>query len=344
MFGFFSKKKDTESQKSPKISYADVERILEDLYHIKKWEMIDNALSLNEVNKDDIVKEASIWKDAWNIYTINALMGGMSENHSDRCEEDFLFVSNDYLFVFSKPSLEIYLGVAVDFAKEEVESFIDKVKSVEGSFRSYEISRVSSVSYSEDRISLDTGKSYSTGNLLAKISSTGIQIGAANFETSDLHGALSLSGTQSGFSVEIITKAKLEIYITDPNRDGDCIKESFEVKFLDISDYYTMENLKASPEEFISQIDLVEEMLSPIRDFAAHITRVSDGNSSKISEIRERDKYINYNLDDEAYIIYLVKRYNIEKNNTLNKFIVVDRMFESIEDALLYADKIFRGH
>jgi hypothetical protein len=44
-------------------------------------------------------------------------------------------------------------------------------------------------------------------------------------------------------------------------------------------------------------------------------------------------------LNNDSYKIYLVKKYEIEKNNALEKFICKDRLFDSIIEALEYADK-----
>lgn len=45
-------------------------------------------------------------------------------------------------------------------------------------------------------------------------------------------------------------------------------------------------------------------------------------------------------LTNDAYKIYLVKKYGIEKNEALGKFIVSDKLFSSIEEALSYASGI----
>ena len=44
-------------------------------------------------------------------------------------------------------------------------------------------------------------------------------------------------------------------------------------------------------------------------------------------------------LDNDAYKIYLSKKYTIEKNDALGKIIVKDKLFGSIEEALRYADE-----
>lgn len=45
-------------------------------------------------------------------------------------------------------------------------------------------------------------------------------------------------------------------------------------------------------------------------------------------------------LTNDAYKIYLVKKYGIEKNEALGKFIVSDKLFNSIEEALSYVSVI----
>lgn len=48
-------------------------------------------------------------------------------------------------------------------------------------------------------------------------------------------------------------------------------------------------------------------------------------------------------LTNDAYKIYLAKKYEIEKNEALGKFIVSDKLFSSIEEALIYASGIDEG-
>lgn len=45
-------------------------------------------------------------------------------------------------------------------------------------------------------------------------------------------------------------------------------------------------------------------------------------------------------LDDDSYKIYLTKKYNIEFNQALSKYIVVDKLFETIDSALKHADEL----
>jgi hypothetical protein len=45
-------------------------------------------------------------------------------------------------------------------------------------------------------------------------------------------------------------------------------------------------------------------------------------------------------LTDDGYRIYLVKKFNIEKNDALAKIIADEKTFSNIEDALIHADKI----
>lgn len=44
-------------------------------------------------------------------------------------------------------------------------------------------------------------------------------------------------------------------------------------------------------------------------------------------------------LTNDAYKIYLVRKYKIERNDALKKVIVKDRLFETIDDALVFADQ-----
>ena len=45
-------------------------------------------------------------------------------------------------------------------------------------------------------------------------------------------------------------------------------------------------------------------------------------------------------LSNDGYKIYLVKKYGIEKNDVLGKFVCSERLFESIDEALVFADSL----
>lgn len=53
-------------------------------------------------------------------------------------------------------------------------------------------------------------------------------------------------------------------------------------------------------------------------------------------------EFKNENLDNEAYKIFLVKNYNIEFNKELDRYIVIDRLFNNIDDALIYASESYQ--
>ena len=45
-------------------------------------------------------------------------------------------------------------------------------------------------------------------------------------------------------------------------------------------------------------------------------------------------------LSNDSYQIYLTKKYGIEKNDVLSKFLIGDKSFSSVNDALEYADSL----
>jgi hypothetical protein len=45
-------------------------------------------------------------------------------------------------------------------------------------------------------------------------------------------------------------------------------------------------------------------------------------------------------LDNDSYLIFLTKKYAIEKNGVLDKFICAEKLFNNIEEALGYADEL----
>ncbi len=48
-------------------------------------------------------------------------------------------------------------------------------------------------------------------------------------------------------------------------------------------------------------------------------------------------------VDNDAYKLYLVKKYNIEKNPTLEKFVANEKLFGTVDEAIAYVDGIEKG-
>lgn len=48
-------------------------------------------------------------------------------------------------------------------------------------------------------------------------------------------------------------------------------------------------------------------------------------------------------VDNDAYKLFLVKKYNIEKNPTLEKFVANEKLFGTVDEAIAYVDGIEKG-
>lgn len=48
-------------------------------------------------------------------------------------------------------------------------------------------------------------------------------------------------------------------------------------------------------------------------------------------------------VDNDAYKLFLVKKYNIEKNTTLDKFVANEKLFGTVDEAIVYVDGIEKG-
>lgn len=68
---------------------------------------------------------------------------------------------------------------------------------------------------------------------------------------------------------------------------------------------------------------------------AAEIVRMSPAAMGARPEHRD--------LGNDGYKIFLVKKYKIEKNEALGKMIVGERLFDTIDEALAYADSLENG-
>jgi formylglycine-generating enzyme required for sulfatase activity len=63
---------------------------------------------------------------------------------------------------------------------------------------------------------------------------------------------------------------------------------------------------------------------------------------SPVALVKENEFYIykdERNIESPAYQLFLVKNFNIEKNNTLEKYVIKDEIFENLHAALTDADK-----
>lgn len=70
----------------------------------------------------------------------------------------------------------------------------------------------------------------------------------------------------------------------------------------------------------------------------ADVTNVEAQQSTKMSSSAIGLRPEPADISNDAYKIYLVRKYKIERNEALQKVIVENRLFESIEDALAFAD------
>jgi len=51
-------------------------------------------------------------------------------------------------------------------------------------------------------------------------------------------------------------------------------------------------------------------------------------------------RFMSPDLKTDAYRVFLVKKYKIEKNDALGKMVVGERLFDTIDEALAYADSV----
>ncbi len=61
-------------------------------------------------------------------------------------------------------------------------------------------------------------------------------------------------------------------------------------------------------------------------------------NSAKIEAPHEENVWTGEkNIENDSYKLYLVKKYSIEKNSTLEKFVIENTLFSTLEEALSFA-------
>tara|TARA_B100000029_G_C17426913_1_gene906417 strand:- start:197 stop:607 length:411 start_codon:yes stop_codon:yes gene_type:complete len=64
-----------------------------------------------------------------------------------------------------------------------------------------------------------------------------------------------------------------------------------------------------------------------------------DTENSNADNSKDTPKFVgDRNLENDSYQLYLVKKYNIEKNNVLEKFTFNNKTYDSLEEALKSAD------
>jgi hypothetical protein len=68
--------------------------------------------------------------------------------------------------------------------------------------------------------------------------------------------------------------------------------------------------------------------------------READLRTSATEEDASMEETVVKSIDNDSYQVYLIKKYDIEMNDVLNKLICVNKSFQNLESALLYAHEI----
>ncbi len=163
---------------------------------------------------------------------------------------------------------------------------------------------------------------------------------SASLGQGTIDAATTLGGTQGGVAMELTSEATLKI-ITSKTAP-------IELKLtpIDMTNPATTASLQQTPGVFIENADQAEAYVAKLKnlhqEMNAHLKR-KETHQAEQKKLLESERFASSDLSDDAYKIFLTAEFEIQKNDALGKFVVADKLFDSVEEALKHADGIYRS-
>jgi hypothetical protein len=63
----------------------------------------------------------------------------------------------------------------------------------------------------------------------------------------------------------------------------------------------------------------------------------------ELKKVANNDRFASSDLSDDAYKIFLTTDFEIQKNDVLEKFVVDEKLFGTVEEALKHADELYKN-
>lgn len=260
--------------------------------------------------------------------------------------EAIVFLIDDGFIVSRFPHYEleinIHTGIGVD---KNIEKYKNEITNLKIATTKYEFDDIVDITYSEEKITVNAGSSASSGSISGTTTSSTFNMSdgdvGASFSEGTFDGNIAMEGTQGGVAKELTTEASLKIFAKNK-------PDPIELKLtpIDMSDSFIVDELKRIPAKFITDAHKNEAEVAKLKTLfqamTAHMKRketLQNGQKKRL----ESEKYASSKLSDDAYKIFLTNEFEIQKNDVLEKFIVNEKLFDTVEEALKHADGLYRN-
>ena len=201
------------------------------------------------------------------------------------------------------------------------------------------------ITYSDKKTIINSGSSELSGRMSGKTTSSTLHMSdgniGASFGKGTFDGEIAMDGRQGGLTKELTSEASIEIFIESR-------PDPIELKLtpIDVSDDYTMAQIEEDTVEFIKNSHEGEAEVAKLKSlFQEMIDHMKRKETLQVGQKKhlEAEKYASSSLSDDAYKIFLTKEFEIQKNDVLEKFVVDEKLFDTVEEALEHADGLYRS-
>jgi hypothetical protein len=202
---------------------------------------------------------------------------------------------------------------------------------------------VRDVLYKKEVISVYSGRGKTSGSFSGTASTKTISLlgsdMAAGISEGHFSGSIDTSSKEGGLTFEFPTYASIEILLND-SVESIHIGVSCGVSF---DDKDMLENLydPGCTEEWLGHEIFYE--VSVLESLCVKMKTQVSSIASNFEKLKTIEKYAGSSLDDDSYKLFLSSRYAIQKNDLFEKYVVSERMFESLDAALEFAHADFQS-
>jgi hypothetical protein len=202
------------------------------------------------------------------------------------------------------------------------------------------------ISYDEQTVGIGTGQSSSSGAISADITSSSAHMSDGDFGISlgkgKMRGTLMLSGQQSELSRDFTISASLKIFTTHKSQPFE-----ISIEVIDSSSRYeegspNLHTLRTDPDWAFEHYESYHAPVYELRELYASISAHVKRKEALLAE-RLKLEFATSTLADDAYKIFLTEQFPIKRNDLLGKFVLHNKIFNSIDDALEFADVLFKN-
>ena len=317
----------------------EVRKFLKDV----KTEKVQYGLSLIGVNPSEIVNQQTIqWPEPYSG----------SWNYTERDDGIILGYQHVSLIpgsfvVLTCPSYRMYTyeaGFLYD-APLDVNRCEDAIRNLEVKPIKLLFNDVTDITYSDEKITLTAGTSDSYGEISGTTTDSSLSldggalggsIGSGTFD-----GSISMTRSQEGVIKEIAAEATIKILTRNE-------VEPLRTKLtpIDINNKEVMSDLHDRPGLFLEQATEDEIEVKKLKDLYQSMKANLQNKINyehELKKVANNDRFASSDLSDDAYKIFLTTDFEIQKNDVLEKFVVDEKLFGTVEEALKHADELYKN-